>query len=65
MRNPTGKDGSARVPRRSEVVAELYTVPKLEELATDPSKAGVLDGHTTDVLETTAIAKSATPRLLR
>jgi hypothetical protein len=45
----------ARVPQRSGA-GELFAVPGLEELAADPGKARVLDGHTTDVLETTAIA---------
>jgi len=31
-------------------------VPKLEEVAADPGKTGVLDAHTTELLETAAIA---------
>ncbi len=50
----TGING-ARVPRRSGE-GGLVAVPGLEELAADPGKARVLDGHITDVLETTAIA---------
>lgn len=55
MRNPTGKDGPARAPRRSGAGKELYAVPKLEELAADPKKAMVLDQQTTRVLTTIGI----------
>ena len=56
MRNGTGDDGNGipRARRRSSE-ARLYAVPQLEELAADPSKAGVLDAHTTELLETRAI----------
>lgn len=54
MRNTTGDDGLPRVPRRSGE-GRLFRVPRLEELADDPRVAGVLDAHTTDVLELTAI----------
>ncbi len=43
------------MPRRSGV-AGLHVVPKLEEVAVDPGKTGVLDAHTTELLETAAIA---------
>jgi excisionase family DNA binding protein len=42
------------VPQKSSE-AGFVSVPKLEELAADPAKAGVLDGHTTELLETKAI----------
>jgi predicted DNA-binding transcriptional regulator AlpA len=51
---PSAKDG-ARVPRRSGV-AGLFVVPKLEEVAVDDGATEALDAHTTDLLETTAIA---------
>jgi predicted DNA-binding transcriptional regulator AlpA len=51
MRNATGGNG-ARVRRRSGV-AGLYAVPRLEELAADPEKVGVLDPRTRRVLTTT------------
>ncbi len=54
MRNRTGKINKARVPQRSGV-AGLYVVPKLEELVADPATTRVLDPHTADVLETTAL----------
>jgi len=56
MRKDTGDDGNGlpRVRRRSSE-ARLYSVPQLEELAADPKKAGVLDAHTTELLETRAI----------
>lgn len=47
--------GGARVPRRSGV-AGLFVVPKLEDVAVDAGATEVLDAHTTDLLETTAIA---------
>ncbi len=51
MRNHTGGDshGSPRVPRKSGE-AGLYTVPRLEELAADPGKAGVLDTRTARIV---------------
>ena len=55
MRNTPSTKGGARVPRRSGVVG-LHVVPKLEEVAVDPGKTGVLDAHTTELLETAAIA---------
>ncbi len=55
MRNTPSTKGGARVPRRSGVVG-LHVVPKLEEVAADPGKTGVLDAHTTELLETAAIA---------
>ena len=55
MRKPTGNSGLPRGPRGSGV-AGLHAVPKLEELAVDPGKTGVLDAHTTELLETAAIA---------
>ncbi len=55
MRDSTGDDASARVPRGSSV-GGLYQVPLLEELAADPSKARVLDAHTARILTTTALA---------
>ena len=54
MRNSSSTKGGARVPCRSGV-GGLYVVPRLEELAVDPSKTGSLDAHTTDALTTTAI----------
>jgi predicted DNA-binding transcriptional regulator AlpA len=55
MRNGTSTNGGARVPRRSGG-AGLFVVPKLEEVAGDGGTAEMLDAHTTDLLETTAIA---------
>jgi predicted DNA-binding transcriptional regulator AlpA len=55
MRNAPSAKGGARVPRRS-AVAGLFVVPKLEELAVDDGATEALDAHTTDLLETTAIA---------
>lgn len=55
MRNTTSTNGGARVPRRSGV-AGLFVVPTLEDVAVDDGTAGVFDAHTTDLLETTAIA---------
>ena len=55
MRNAPSAKGGARVPRRSGV-AGLFVVPKLEEVAVDDGTAEALDAHTTDLLETTAIA---------
>ena len=49
MRNTTGNDGSARVPRRSGV-AGLFAVPRRAEAAADPSRAWVLDARTARVL---------------
>ena len=54
MRNTTGPKGGARVPRRSGM-AELFVVPKLEEVAAQDGVADALDAHTTELLETTAI----------
>lgn len=50
MRNPTGGNGSPRVPRRSGV-AGLYAVPVLVELEVDPDSAGVPDESTRRVLQ--------------
>jgi hypothetical protein len=55
MRSPLGTVTKTRVPRRSGV-AGLHVVPKLEEVAVDPGKTGGLDAHTTELLETAAIA---------
>ena len=55
MRNTTGPKGGARVPRRSGM-AELFVVPKLEEVAVDDGATDALDTHTAELLETTAIA---------
>lgn len=51
MRNHTGGEGHGppRVPRRSSE-AGLYTVPRLEELAAEPGKAGVLDTRTARII---------------
>jgi hypothetical protein len=54
MRNNTGDDGFPRVPRRPGEVG-LYTVPRLEELAADPSKAGVLDVRTARIVAAKAL----------
>lgn len=54
MRNRTGRINEARVPQRSGVV-ELHAVPKLEELVADPGATRMLDPHTADILETTAL----------
>jgi hypothetical protein len=43
-----------RVPRRSGE-AGLYTVPRWDELAADPSKAGVLDARTAHIVATKAL----------
>src|SRR5437870_10855216 len=55
MRKTTSTKGGAREPRRSGV-AGYCVVPRLEEVAADPTKTGVLDAHTTELLETAAIA---------
>src|SRR5260370_1370659 len=55
MRDTASTKGGARVPRRSGE-AGLFVVPKLEEVAVDAGTTEVLDAHTTDLLETTAIA---------
>lgn len=55
MRNTPSTKVGARVQRRSGV-AGLHVVLRLEELAVDPGKTGVLDAHTTELLETAAIA---------
>jgi hypothetical protein len=55
MRKTTSTKGGAREPRRSGVVG-LYVVPRLEEVAADPTQTRVLDAHTTELLETKAIA---------
>lgn len=55
MRSPRGIVTKTRVPRRSGVTG-LHVVPKLEEVAVDPGKTGGLDAHTTELLETAAIA---------
>jgi len=51
MRNHTGREGHGppRVPRKSSE-AGLYTVPRLEELAAEPGKAGVLDTRTARII---------------
>lgn len=51
MRNHTGAEnpGSPRVPRRSGE-AGLYTFSRLEQLAADPGKAGVLDMRTARIV---------------
>jgi|SRR5579863_2448419 len=54
MRRTGNPTGGTRVPRTSEV-AGLQVVPKLDEVAADPAKAGRLDSHTTELLETRAI----------
>jgi hypothetical protein len=56
MRNTTGdeRDGAPSVPRRSGE-AGLYTVPRLEELAADPRKAGVLDARTARIVAAKAL----------
>ena len=53
MRN-RGKEEVARVPRRSGG-AGPYLVPRWEELAADPSKAGVLDMRTARVVAAKAL----------
>ena len=63
MRNTAGTKGGARVSRGS-VVAGLFAVPRLEELAADPSKIWVLDRHTTRILATIGIT-AASALLLR
>ncbi len=55
MRSPRGIVTKTRVARRSGV-AGPHVVPKLEEVAVDPGKTGGLDAHTTELLETAAIA---------
>jgi hypothetical protein len=59
MRNTTGDDGLPRVPRRSEE-AGLVAVPKLEELAADPSKAWTLDTQTARKLAANGLRQTAT-----
>src|SRR2546423_13398425 len=54
MRNTTGNDGTAPVPRRSGG-AGLFAVPRRAGLVADPSKAWVLDAHTAQVLSNTPI----------
>jgi hypothetical protein len=63
MRDTAGTKGGARVPRGS-AVAGLFAVPRLEELAADPSKIWVLDRHTTRILATIGIT-AASALLLR
>ena len=63
MRDTASTKGGARVPR-GPAVEGLYAVPRLEELAADPSKIWVLDRHTTRILATIGIA-AATALLLR
>jgi hypothetical protein len=58
MRNGSSTKGGARVPRRSGE-AGLVAVPRLEELAADPSKAGVLDTHTTRKLAASGLKQTA------
>jgi predicted DNA-binding transcriptional regulator AlpA len=55
MRNTKSPNRGARVPRGSGM-AELFVVPKLEEVAADDGATDALDTHTTELLETTAIA---------
>jgi hypothetical protein len=59
MRKPRGNDSSPPGPRGSGE-AGLYTVPRLEELAADPSKAGVLDARTARIIAAKALAVFAT-----
>jgi len=56
MRNGMEGNGSGfpGVPRRSGEVG-LYAVPRLEELAADPSKAGVLDTRTARIVAAKAL----------
>lgn len=54
MRNRTGRINKARVPQRLGAEG-LYVVPRLEELVADPGTTRMLDPHTADVLETTAL----------
>jgi hypothetical protein len=54
MWNAPGTKRGAPVLRRSGEVG-LHIVPKLEEVAADPSQTGMLDAHTTELLETAAI----------
>jgi Helix-turn-helix domain len=63
MRDTAGTKGGARVPRGSTVEG-LFAVPRLEELAADPSKIWVLDRHTTRILATIGIT-AASALLLR
>ena len=58
MRNASGTKGGARVPRRSGE-AGLVSVPRLEELAVDPSKAWVLDTHTARKLAASGLKQTA------
>ena len=55
MRDTTSTKGGARGPRRSGVEG-LYVVPKLDGMAVDPRKAGVLDADTREVFEASIIA---------
>jgi hypothetical protein len=56
MRNTMGNDGSG-FPRVSRKLSDegLYTVPRLEELAADPGKAGVLDARTARIIAAKAL----------
>jgi hypothetical protein len=56
MRNTMGGDGN-RLPRVSRKLSDegLYTVPRLEELAADPGKAGVLDVRTARIIAAKAL----------
>lgn len=59
MRNARTTIGGARAPRRSGE-AGLVSVPRLEELAADPSKAWVLDAETTRRLAALGLSQTAT-----
>jgi hypothetical protein len=54
MRKPRGNGSSPHGPRGSGV-AGLFVVPRLEELAVDPSRAGVLDTRTARIVATQAL----------
>jgi hypothetical protein len=54
MRKPRGNGSSPRGPQESGV-AGLFVVPRLEELAADPSRAGVLDTRTARIVATQAL----------
>jgi hypothetical protein len=56
MRNTMGGDGNG-FPRVSRKLSDegLYTVPRLEELAADPGKAGVLDARTARIIAAKAL----------
>jgi hypothetical protein len=59
MRNSSDIKGGSRVPQRSGE-AGLVSVPRLEDVAADPSRAWVLDADTTRTLAAYGLRQTAT-----